>query len=89
MKVSHTYKEIFKLKRMLEANNIPFEFLDRSVPNAETISLSPELWEFYQIGYPSLDSKNRWISVVEGFGSHGAEHDKLEIMGRFYSYGNL
>ena len=36
--------------------------------------------DHYQLCYPSND-ENRKISVIGGFGAHGAEQDKLEIMG--------
>lgn len=80
---SNKYKEIFKLKKMLEDEGIPFEFIDRSFKDDDIMKLYPDLWESYQLCYPSNDRKERWISVVEGFGTHGAEQDRLEIMGGF------
>ena len=64
-------KEIFKLKRMLEKEGIPFEFKENF----------PDLIEHYQICYPSR--RNMKISVIEGFGTHGREQDRLEILGGF------
>lgn len=80
--MSKHYKEIFKLKRMLEKENIPFEFIENFGYGPEMMSLYPELMkaiEHYQICYP--DSKTRWISVIEGAGTYGSMVDKLEIMG--------
>ena len=79
-------KEIFKLKRMLEKAEIPFEFIesfgyDKSLLRA----VAPELLEHYHICYPS-QGKGQRISVVEGFGTYGREQDKLEIMGGFTPY---
>lgn len=62
-------KEIFKLKRMLEKADIPFEFI-------EGFGYDPN-----QICYPSR--KDMKISVIEGFGTHGREQDRLEILGGF------
>ena len=69
------YKEIFKLKGMLEEAGIPFEFADRTNPFLEWL-------EKWQIGYPVLPpSPKRVCSVIEGYGTYGAEDDRLEIMG--------
>lgn len=65
------YKEIFRLKEMLDKANIEYEFRDRN------IYLPP--YEHYQICCPNCE--NRYISVVEGFGTYGESADKLEIMG--------
>ena len=62
-------KEIFKLKRMLEKADIPFEFI-------EGFGYDPN-----HICYPNKD--NMRISVIEGFGTHGREQDRLEILGGF------
>lgn len=72
--MSSKYKAIFKLKKMLEKENIPFKFCDYSVTNGIKL-------EHYQIIYPATGE--RWISVIEGFGTYGNEVDKLEIMGGF------
>ena len=66
------YKEIFKLKEMLERANIDFEF------KKFNMNFGPEV-EHYQICCPNCE--NRYISVVEGFGTYGESADKLEIMG--------
>ena len=60
-----TYKEIFRLKEMLEKKNIPFIFRG--------------LFDGFQICYP--DVKNKVCSVIEHIGSYGHEQDLLEIMG--------
>lgn len=79
MKFEGKYKEIFKLSEMLEENNIPFDFIiGYGLPKdiEERFSL-----EHYQLCYPS--NVNRWISVIEGFGTYGSEKDRLEIMGGY------
>lgn len=79
MEVSQKYKEIFKLKKMLEDAEIPFYFRKGLGYPEEFYKIYPDLCEHYQICYPS--EKDRWISVIEGFGTLGGDHDKLEIMG--------
>ena len=84
---SKKYKEIFKLKRMLEKENIPFEWIECfGYPESEIKKLrkiAPDISEHYQICYPCKDDKKIWISVIEGFGTYGSEQDRLEIMGGF------
>lgn len=70
-------KEIFRLKRMLEKAEIPFEFIEGFGYKKDF----PDLMEHYHICYPNKD--NMRISVVEGFGTYGREQDKLEILGGF------
>lgn len=65
------YKEIFRLKEMLDKANIEYEFRDKNI-------YLPS-YEHYQICCPNCE--NRYISVVEGFGTYGESADKLEIMG--------
>lgn len=87
---SKKYKEIFKLKKMLEDANIPFDWIEGwGYGEEETKHLkevAPDLMERYQICYPKGsfhgDTK-RWISVIEGFGTYGSDCDRLEIMGGF------
>lgn len=62
------YKEIFRLKEMLEKENIPFVFRN--------------LFDGFQICYPNI--KNKVCSVIEHEGSYGHNQDKLEIMGLLY-----
>ena len=73
--IESKYKEIFKLKQMLEKEKIPFDFTVRSYPELEKIA--------YHLEYPKkykVDS-DRVVSVIEGSDSYGCEEDKLEIMG--------
>ena len=60
------YKEILRLKKMLENANIPFKFSD---------DFFGKDTKEYQI------ILNNDIDVVEHHGSYGNEDDKLEIMG--------
>jgi len=82
------YKEIHKLKKMLEDADIPFDWIEGWGYGAEERKLlsviAPDLIDRYQICYPEGSFNNdekRWISVIEGFGTYGSEQDKLEIMG--------
>jgi hypothetical protein len=83
--VSEKYKEIFKLKKMLEDVKIPFSWNEGWGYGEEELKelrkIAPDLIEHYQICYPIFDCEYRWISVIEGFGTYGAEKGKLEIMG--------
>ena len=72
------YKEIFKLKEMLEKAGIPFEFIDRS-EDFIYLPRNKECYEFWQICYPQSDE--RVCSIIEGFGTFGRDDDLLEIMG--------
>lgn len=86
------YKEIFKLKRMLEKADIPFEFVECFGYDKRLLSEYPDIMDHYQIFYPSK-GKDQKISVIGGFGAYGAEQDKLEIMGLLtpwerYEYGD-
>lgn len=76
------YKEIFKLKRMLERDGIPFDFIEGFGYPKEVKDLYPDICDHFQICYPS-QGDNRWISVIEGFGTYGGAQDRLEIMGGF------
>lgn len=77
------YKEIFKLKRMLEKEGIPFDWVENFGYPKDQIEVlkkcAPDIWEHYHICYPN--SKNIEISVIEGFGTYGSANDKIEIMG--------
>lgn len=66
------YKEIFKLKNMLESAGIPFEFSVDSYGGGR---------EGYHICYPVFDISERVCSVIESPASYGHEFDLLEIMG--------
>lgn len=63
------YKEIFRLKEMLEKEGIPFIYCDSRYKNIV----------HHQIVYPSYD--NVLCSCIEGYGSYGNREDKLEIDG--------
>lgn len=67
------YKEIFRLKEMLEKANIPFQFRE--------VFTESEYMKGYQICYPALFPNDCKCSVVEHGGSYGHEADLLEIMG--------
>ena len=67
------YTEIFKLKEMLEKDNIPHEFIDRS-PDW----MGRESW---QICYPVAKLEDRICSCIQSYGSYGSENDLLEIKG--------
>ena len=77
---SGRYKEIFKLKKMLEDADIMFDWTPHFGYLEDLLDKYPELTEHYQICYPIFDPDHRLVSVIEGFGTHGAENDKLEIM---------
>lgn len=62
------YKEILRLKEMLEKAGIPFEF--------------NEYMGGYQLCYPKKETFDDIVcSVIEHNGSYGQEQDLLEIMG--------
>ena len=56
MKTETKYKEIFKLKQMLDKENIKYEFYDDSIGD----------FKHYQICCPD-NTKDRYISVIEGY----------------------
>lgn len=77
------YKEIFKLKVMLDKANIPYEFLDRSFIDYDEHKLQ---YPFYQIivyepNQEDIEEPIRLISVVQGYGTYGENKDLLEIQG--------
>lgn len=80
------FKEIFKLKNMLEKEGIPFDWIPNwgySPKEIESMEKAyPDLIDHYQICYPSKGD-DQWISVIGGFGVFGEEKDELEIMGGF------
>lgn len=63
------YKEILRLKSMLEKAKIPFSFYKR------------ELSHGYLLRYPTAGVEKRVCSVIEHDYSYGHEKDLLEIMG--------
>lgn len=77
------YKEIFKLKVMLDKANIPYEFLDRSFIDYDEHKLQ---YPFYQIivyepNQEDIEEPIRLISVIQGYGTYGENKDLLEIQG--------
>ncbi len=68
---NYEYKEIFKLKKMLEDANIPFKFVDRE---------DDDLY-FYRIIYGQNTKKSCECSVIQGYGTYGYRNDLLEIAG--------
>ena len=91
------YKEIFKLKEMLEIAEIPYIFIDRFEEYRKLMKNNEYLKdkEYYQIllfddfrevmehydVYKVFNNKKRIISIVQGYGTYGEEDDLLEIMG--------
>ena len=91
------YKEIFKLKEMLEKAEIPYIFFDRFEENRKLMKNNEYLKdkEYYQIllfndfrevmehynTYKVFDNEKIIISIVQGYGTYGEEDDLLEIMG--------
>lgn len=72
------YKEILKLKEMLDRAEIPYEFMERG------FAVEGVCEKGYQLCYPySFQSENGSCicSVIENYGSYGNERDLLEIMG--------
>jgi len=78
------YKEIFRLKKMLEDAKIPFDWITNFGYSKKQIKylkkIAPDLIDHYHIIYP-YKGDGQVCSVIEGFGTYGAEEDKLEIMG--------
>lgn len=83
-KKKNKFTEIYKLKDMLEKAYIPFEFTDGwpFMDDPELVKTAkekfPDLLDHYQICYPSFE--DRYMSVIQGFGTYGSDEDKLEIM---------
>lgn len=79
------YKEIFRLKKMLEEANIPFEFTDDSFHVKDKISKYIQLkWLYpsYQIKiYKSGVKEEKICDVVQNLWSYGNKQDLLEITG--------
>lgn len=72
------YKEIFKLKVLLDINNIEYEFYDRSILG---LNKRVDRLHYQIIIYKDKEKTERLISIVEGLYTYGYEVDKLEIMG--------
>lgn len=69
------YTEIFKLKEMLEKNNIPHRFIDRK---DEYVTVK----EAWQILYPNVNHPTDSVcSCIQTPYSYGGERNLLEIRG--------
>lgn len=81
------YKEIFRLKAMLENARIEHEFIDRSIDDIESYQIiirksKEELEEMKLLETDEdYESYSRLVSVIEGYMSYGGNLDLLEIMG--------
>lgn len=75
------YKEIFKLKVMLDNANIPYEFLDRSYINYDKHELQYPFYQIIVYDKGDYEEPSRLISVIQGHGTYGEQADLLEISG--------
>ena len=84
------YKEIFRIKKMLEEANIPFEFTDDLFhikdivlkDTASNIIYFRRYYPSYQIIiYKNGAKEERICDVIQHCGSYGNRQDLLEIMG--------
>lgn len=84
------YKEIFRLKKMLEEANIPFEFTDdlfhvkdKSIKNKGlNYIMLDSFYPAYQIKiYKNGAKEEKICDVVQNCISYGNKQDLLEIMG--------
>lgn len=73
--MSDKYTEIFKLRDMLDAVGVPYEFVDET---QETVFLPAEL---YRLCYPVADPERRVCSVIQGWCTYGGDYNLVEIMG--------
>lgn len=78
MKMEYEFTEIFKLKEMLDKEKIPYEFEDESFKTETKVYTAYHLCCYDGKENPK---DNRYISVIQSFGSYGREKDLLEIMG--------
>lgn len=83
------YKEIFRLKKMLEEANIPFEFTDDLFHVKDKVSRGGLDYSMFNSLYPAYEIKiykngakeERICDVIQHCGSRGNQKDLLEIMG--------
>lgn len=82
------YKEIFRIKKMLEEANIPFKFTDDLFHVKDKISRGGldyirfnSFYPAYQIKIYRNGTKEDICDVVQHYASYGSERDLLEIMG--------
>ena len=71
------YTEIIRLKELLDYRNIPCEFIDRN-KIFDKDNLLNYNWG-YQIIVYKPNTRERLISVIEGFGTYGESENLLEI----------
>lgn len=74
MTAKYNFKEIFKLRDMLDKANIEYKFTDRTQKCGITEYTDYHIELFDEDGI-------RYLSVIQSFGSYGREKDLLEIMG--------
>ena len=82
------YKEIFRLKKMLEEANIPFEFTDDLFHVKDKVSRGGLDYIMFNSLYPAYEIKiykngakeERICDVIQHCGSRGNQKDLLEIM---------
>lgn len=83
------FKEIFRLKTMLEEANIPFEFTDDLFHIKDKVSRGGLDYIMFNSLYPAYEIKiykngakeERICDVIQRCGSRGNQKDLLEIMG--------
>lgn len=79
------YKEIFRIKKMLEEVNIPFEFTDDLFHIKDIASNTIYFRRYYPsyqiIIYKKGAKEERICDVIQHCGSYGNQQDLLEIMG--------
>lgn len=66
MKIETKYKEIFRLKEMLDKENIQYEFFDNCCKDEALKSITGNYFEHYQICLPGK-TEDRYLSVIQGF----------------------
>lgn len=82
------YKEIFRLKKMLEEANIPFEFTDDLFYAKDKVSKGGLDYIMFNSLYPAYEIKiykngakeEKICDVIQHCGSRGNKQDLLEIM---------
>ena len=81
MKREYNFKEIFKLRDMLDKANIDYVFKDETYTSeyTGTTYTGYHIWCFDK-GI-SKESDSWYISVIQSYSSYGREEDLLEIMG--------
>lgn len=90
------YKEIHKLKKMLEDADIPFDWIEGwgygEKESKRLREIAPDLMKRYQICYPEGSFKKdteRWISVDRRFWYLWSRKRPIRNYGRINSYGGI